>query len=147
MASSIRLSAVLAEPSVRDHARWPRLGQYVWPNVFIGQTYEEEVAFLRNWILERVAWLDDNIEGTCIPGCTDVTACNYEPTALFDDGSCEPCECPGDLDGDLAVGVSDILAALSEFGCIVDCTADMDDDGQVTVSDFLEILSVYGETC
>lgn len=141
------LSAVLAEPSVRDHARWPRLGQYVWPNVFIGQTYEEEVAFLRNWILERVAWLDDNIEGTCIPGCTDVTACNYEPTALFDDGSCEPCECPGDLDGDLAVGVSDILAALSEFGCIVDCTADMNDDGQVTVSDFLEILSVYGETC
>ena len=141
------LSAVLAEPSVRDHARWPRLGQYVWPNVFIGQTYEEEVAFLRSWILDRVAWLDDNIEGTCIPGCTDVTACNYEPTALFDDGSCEPCECPGDLDDDLAVGVSDILAALSEFGCIFNCTADVDDDGQVTVSDFLEILSVYGETC
>ena len=88
------LSAVLAEPSVRDHARWPRLGQYVWPNVFIGQTYEEEVAFAQ-LILDRVAWLDDNIEGT-IPGCTDVMACNYEPTALFDDGSCEPCECPGD---------------------------------------------------
>lgn len=61
--------------------------------------------------------------------------------------NCAPCECPGDLDGDLAVGVSDILAALSEFGCMVDCTADMNDDGQVTVSDFLEILSVYGEMC
>ena len=141
------LSAVLAEPSVRDHARWPRLGQYVWPNVFIGQTYEEEVQWLREWIMARLAWLDDNIEGTCVPGCTDVTACNYDPAALFDDGTCEPCACPGDVDGDQAVGVSDILGALAEFGCVANCTADMDDDGQVTVSDFLEILSLYGQTC
>ena len=141
------LSAVLADPSVRDHARWPRLGQYVWPNVFIGQTYEEEVQWLREWIMARLAWLDDNIEGTCVPGCTDVTACNYDPAALFDDGTCEPCACPGDVDGDQAVGVSDILGALAEFGCVANCTADMDDDGQVTVSDFLEILSLYGQTC
>ena len=141
------LSAVLADPSVRDHARWPRLGQYVWPNVFIGQTYEEEVQWLREWIMARLAWLDDNVEGTCVPGCTDVTACNYDPAALFDDGTCEPCACPGDVDGDQAVGVSDILGALAEFGCVANCTADMDDDGQVTVSDFLEILSLYGQTC
>ena len=123
MASSTRCLRCWPSQVSVTTLRWPRLGQYVWPNVFIGQTYEEEVAFLRNWILERVAWLDDNIEGTCIPGCTDVTACNYEPTALFDDGSREPCECPGDLDNDLAVGVSDILAALSEFGlhCRLHC--------------------------
>ena len=141
------LSAVLAEPSVRDHARWPRLGQYVWPNVFIGQTYEEEVAFLRNWILERVAWLDDNIEGTCIPGCTDDNACNYDPNALFNDGSCEACVCPGDLDGDQAIGVADVLAALSEFGCASSCSADLDGDDQVGVSDILLILSVFGQSC
>ena len=141
------LAMLLAGPSIRDHARWPRLGEYVWPNVFIGATYDEEVSFLRNWILDRVAWLDDNIEGTCVPGCTDDTACNFDPNALWNDGSCEPCECPGDLDGDLAVGVSDILGALSEFGCLSNCEADMDGDDQVTVSDFLEILSLYGETC
>ena len=141
------LATLLAGPSIRDHARWPRLGEYVWPNVFIGATYDEEVSFLRNWILDRVAWLDDNIEGTCVPGCTDDTACNFDPNALWNDGSCEPCECPGDLDGDLAVGVSDILGALSEFGCLSNCAADMDGDDQVTVSDFLEILSLYGETC
>ena len=141
------LATLLAGPSIRDHARWPRLGEYVWPNVFIGATYDEEVTFLRNWILDRVAWLDDNIEGTCVPGCTDDTACNFDPNALWNDGSCEPCECPGDLDGDLAVGVSDILGALSEFGCLSNCAADMDGDDQVTVSDFLEILSLYGEAC
>ena len=48
------LSAVLAEPSVRPRAMASclsiRLAQLVhWP------TYEEEVSWLRNWILERVA--------------------------------------------------------------------------------------------
>ena len=128
------LATLLAGPSIRDHARWPRLGEYVWPNVFIGATYDEEVDFLRNWILDRVAWLDDNIEGTCVPGCTDDTACNFDPNALWNDGSCEPCECPGDLDGDLAVGVSDILGALSEFGCLSNCAADMDGDALTSTS-------------
>ena len=141
------LATVLAVPSVRDHARWPRLGQYVWPNVFIGQTYDEEVQFLRDWIDDRMAWLDANIEGDCVLGCTDPEACNYESDALYDDGSCEPCGCPQDIDNDGVVTVSDILAALSEFGCTSGCSADVDGDGQVTVSDFLDILSVYGNFC
>jgi hypothetical protein len=45
------------------------------------------------------------------------------------------------------VTVSDILAALSEFGCTSGCTSDVNGDDQVTVSDFLEILSQYGEFC
>ena len=141
------LATLLEAPAQRDHTRWPRLGQYVWPNVFIGQTYTEEVEFLRGWIHDRMAWLDANIEGNCIQGCTDVTACNYQPSALYDDGSCEPCVCPGDFNGDQAVGVSDILAALAEFGCLISCTTDVDGDGQVTVADFLEILSLYGTIC
>ena len=82
-----------------------------------------------------------------IMSLANAAASNYDPAALFDDGTCEPCACPGDVDGDQAVGVSDILGALAEFGCVANCTADMDDDGQVTVSDFLEILSLYGQTC
>ena len=141
------LATVLAEPSIRDHARWPRLGEYVWPNVFIGNTYDEEVEFLRSWVMERLAWLDANIGGNCLPGCTDVTACNYNPTAIFDDGSCEPCTCPGDIDGDNAIGVSDILGVLSEFGCSANCNVDLDEDGQVGVSDILQVLAQFGEVC
>jgi hypothetical protein len=141
------LVTLLAEPSIRDHERWPRLGTYVWPNAFIGDTYEEEVQFLRDWIDGRLAWLDANIEGTCVTGCTDEAACNFNPSALYDDGSCEPCGCPQDIDNDGVVTVSDILAALSEFGCTSGCTSDVNGDDQVTVSDFLEILSQYGEFC
>ena len=77
----------------------------------------------------------------------DVMACNYDPSAIFDDGSCESCSCPGDVDGDGTVGVADILGVLSEFGCEANCNVDLDDDGQVGVSDVLEVLSQFGELC
>ena len=48
------------------------------------------------------------------------TATNFQMFATVDDGSCvlEPCEttCPGDLDGDGAVGTPDLLNLLTTFG-------------------------------
>jgi len=38
---------------------WNLLGQKeVWPNYYIGNSHEEEVVYLRNWVLERGKWLD-----------------------------------------------------------------------------------------
>lgn len=53
-----------------------------------------------------------------IGGCTYDFACNYNPLAAFDDGSCEveSCALPGDLDDDGAVTTSDLLAFLAVFG-------------------------------
>lgn len=42
----------------KNYQRWPILGKYVWPNYFIGKTYEEEISFLKNWITNRLAWMD-----------------------------------------------------------------------------------------
>ncbi len=141
------LSNLLGEASIRDHARWPRLGQWVWPNAFVGDTYEEELDFMRDWIDNRLNWLDINILGDCEAGCTATSACNFNPDANYDDGSCEPCACPGDLNGDLAVTVADVLFLLAEFGCATDCTADLNEDEIVSVSDLLFLLSYYSETC
>lgn len=55
----------LAEAQVRNFERWPILGEYVEWNPFIGQTYEEELAYLEDWIGERSLWLDDNFAGVC----------------------------------------------------------------------------------
>jgi len=52
----------LGEAVDRNFVRWPILGKYVWPNHFIGNTYEEEVNWLKNWITERLNWMDVNIE-------------------------------------------------------------------------------------
>ena len=57
-----------------------------------------------------------------VGGCTYDFACNYNPEAAFDDGSCEVVSCAlqGDLNGDLAVTTSDLLIFLSVFGETLD---------------------------
>jgi hypothetical protein len=41
------------------------LGTYVWPNNFIGLTYQEEIDYMKSWILGRLTWMDNNMFGTC----------------------------------------------------------------------------------
>jgi hypothetical protein len=48
----------LAEAEARDHALYPVLGTYVWPNPFVGATYAEELGYLKDWIRDRSAWMD-----------------------------------------------------------------------------------------
>jgi hypothetical protein len=45
----------------RNFAKWPVIGEYVWPNYFVGSTYEEEVDYLKNWLTGRMDWIDSNI--------------------------------------------------------------------------------------
>ena len=143
------LETLLGDASVRDHVRWPRLGQYIWPNAFVGDTYEEEIGFMRDWIDGRLDWLDENIAGVCVSGCTDANACNYDLQANYNDGSCEyqSCACPFDLNYDGSITILDILLSLSEFGCVLNCTADVNDDGVVNVNDILGLLSQFGTDC
>ena len=42
----------------RNFERWPVLGEPVWPNNFVGDTHEEEIAYLTRWTLDRLEWLD-----------------------------------------------------------------------------------------
>ena len=56
----------LDEAQGRNFQRWPILGVYVFPNKFTGETYQEDVDYLKNWLLERCAWMDNNITGEMI---------------------------------------------------------------------------------
>jgi len=58
-------AALLEEAQVRNFNKWKILGKYVWPNNFIGQSYEEEVNYLKTWLCDRLAWIDDNITDYC----------------------------------------------------------------------------------
>ena len=44
-----------------NFARWPVLGAYIWPNHFIGATYEQELNYLKYFINKRLSWLDGAI--------------------------------------------------------------------------------------
>ena len=59
------LAAVLEIPASRNYNKWPILGTYVWPNNFIGQTYQEEINYMKSWTVGRLNWLDNNMFGSC----------------------------------------------------------------------------------
>ena len=59
------VSNYLHESQLRNFQKWPILGDYVWPNYYIGNTYNDEVNFLKTWISSRLIWIDNNIIGNC----------------------------------------------------------------------------------
>jgi len=58
---------VMGESVSSNYQRWPILGTYIWPNSFVGQTYSEEEWFLRNWMDDRIEWMDSKWGGQCWP--------------------------------------------------------------------------------
>jgi hypothetical protein len=55
------VSVLLANAQENNFYRFPVLGSYIWPNYFVGDTYEEEIDFLKEWITLRVQWMDAEI--------------------------------------------------------------------------------------
>lgn len=45
----------------RNFICWPILGVYQWPEYYVGQTYEDEVLYLKGWIIRRYSWIDTNL--------------------------------------------------------------------------------------
>jgi len=59
-----------------------------------------------------------------------------------------PLPCEGDTDGDLTIGLSDLLTVLSEWGSCVSstgCAGDIDGDGFIGLSDLLAVLAGWGD--
>lgn len=67
---------------------------------------------------------DGSCEITSCAGCTLPCAENYEPEAMYDDGSCIPCDDSGG-----------------------GCPGDLDGNNMVTVQDMLLFLGLFGEVC
>lgn len=53
------LRDLLATPQQRHFQRWPILGRYIVPNINTGQTWEDEINYVENWMYERIAYLDN----------------------------------------------------------------------------------------
>lgn len=54
---------VLQEPRIRNNNRWTGvLGFKIWPNYYVGSTYENETNWMKDWIRQRTAWLDTQLK-------------------------------------------------------------------------------------
>jgi hypothetical protein len=51
----------LGDAADRNFQRWNILHQWIWPNVVVMGDHPAEVNYLRNWLLDRVGWIDENI--------------------------------------------------------------------------------------
>jgi hypothetical protein len=69
-------AAALQQAQQNNFQRWPILGEYVWPNSEVANTYPGEVTFLKSWITQRIAWMD-----------TLYGASSGQPTAVHSPGS------------------------------------------------------------
>lgn len=62
--ASIRAqAATLQQSQANNFARWPMLGEKVWPNPEAVGSYNGEVAYLTNWLTLRIAYLDSQFNG------------------------------------------------------------------------------------
>jgi hypothetical protein len=77
--------------------------------------------------------------------CTDSDFSNSDSGFSY----CEP-NCPGDLDGDNDIDLTDLAILLGNYGMTSGAVyedGDLDEDGDVDLSDLASLLGVYGTTC
>jgi hypothetical protein len=56
-------AAQLEEAQKRNFQRWPILGEHVASNYYVGESYREEIDWLKKWIESRAKWIDGQVEG------------------------------------------------------------------------------------
>lgn len=45
----------------RNQNAWNIIGRWAWPNAYVGSTYADEINYLKNWIANRVKFMDRNL--------------------------------------------------------------------------------------
>ena len=55
-------SEMLTKSQTSNFVRWKILNEYVWPNPQIAGSYKGEVSYLKNWLLERMKWMDAELK-------------------------------------------------------------------------------------
>jgi len=58
---------IIGSAADRNFELYPIFGQYVWPNYFVGNSYQEEIDHLKEWLLLRLKWMDNAIENIGTP--------------------------------------------------------------------------------
>ena len=121
-----------------------------------GQTYSNECMAM--YFGGVTSWT----EGECgnptedVLGCTYPAACNHDPNANVDDGSClfPPFGCGFEQGGGCTYTLAmnfDPVALMDDGSCIFPpletCTGDVDGDGSVSVGDVLGLLASFGSIC
>ncbi len=124
MATVDSLATVLTShgAEARNSQAWPRWGEHVWPNYYVAEDFQDEVGYLKEWLTERIAWMDGQL--------------GYDPSARE----------RGDVDGDGQVNINDVTVLINYLlsdnatGVYLDA-ADCDLDGNIGISDVTKLIN------
>ena len=110
------ITSYLGESIDRNFDRWQLLGNYVWPNYYVFDSYEEEIDYLKFWTSSRLEWIDDQILQTI----------------------------SGDINNDGVVNVVDVVLLVNMILGLSpnDISADLNQDGIVNVIDIVQIVNI-----
>lgn len=53
------IADILEESQQRNFQRWDILHSNVWPNYYVGGSFQAELNYLKEWIMARMNWMDD----------------------------------------------------------------------------------------
>ncbi|MDZ7900556.1 MAG: CotH kinase family protein [Arcicella sp.] len=77
-------ATVLQPITVRNFNRWQGvLGKKVWPNYYVGVTYNDEVNWMKNWIRQRISWLDSQFSSYGLLLASEQDAPKQSPLRIF----------------------------------------------------------------
>ena len=105
----------------RNSQAWPRWGIYVWPNYYRAQSYDDAIGYLKQWIRDRLAWMDSQL--------------GFDPNEII----------LGDVDGAGSVTISDVTILIDYILTQIDdninlAAADYNQDGTIDIADLTEII-------
>ena len=101
----------------RDSQAWPRWGVWVWPNYHVAGNFADEIAWLKRWIKNRIAWMDSQL--------------GFDPTAVL----------RGDVNLDGEVNIADVNAVIDiMLTGSTDPNGDVNGDGEVGIADVNAVI-------
>jgi hypothetical protein len=54
-------AAFISNAAAYNFRKWPILDRYVWPNAVVTGSYSGEIEYMKNWLSERIEWLDKQL--------------------------------------------------------------------------------------
>ncbi|GMU82140.1 MAG: hypothetical protein AMXMBFR47_20110 [Planctomycetota bacterium] len=146
--------SIAVSPTFNSYLGWPRqnkLGDYyqlvsddVGASLAYAATFngEQDIFFLRIG--------DYDCNGNGVGDAADISRAISRD--VNGNGQPDECECIGDVDADLNVGLSDLGRLLAAFGSpaespTYDAAADIDGNARVDVQDLAHVLAAFGREC
>lgn len=80
------LITLIDAAKTRNFTKWNILNEYIWPNNYIGGSYTNEINYMKNWIDDRLEWLDINIGSltTAVESISESPNHYFYPNPAFD---------------------------------------------------------------